>query len=275
MSALGRSVAKAAAAYAALGWHVFPCRPRGKEPITLDGFKAATTDRARVRKWWVETPGANIGLYPGPSGLLVVDIDGPKQEAIAQRLGLLAEPTLEAMTGREEGGRHRYYRAPAPPPVRESLEGLCVRCFKGYVVLPPSIHPLTGRRYAWRGPLDEVAELPPAALAELRQTVSAKRTEKTLGPAVRVPDAYVRAAIDGEVKRILAAPTGTRNVTLHRASVKLGNFCGAGLLGEEEAATVLLDAARASGYTSDDGERAALQTIRSGLAYGRHHPRVK
>ena len=32
--------------YAGRGWAVFPCQPRGKAPVTSNGFHAATTDAA-------------------------------------------------------------------------------------------------------------------------------------------------------------------------------------------------------------------------------------
>ena len=65
----------AAVYYARRGVAVFPCRPRGKEPITAHGLKDATTDVDRVLAWWQATPDANIGA---PTGLTfdVVDIDG-------------------------------------------------------------------------------------------------------------------------------------------------------------------------------------------------------
>src|SRR5258708_4431274 len=54
-----------ALAYARVGFAVFPCRPRGKEPITKHGFKDATRDEAQIRKWWTRWPDANIGIATG------------------------------------------------------------------------------------------------------------------------------------------------------------------------------------------------------------------
>jgi hypothetical protein len=88
------------------------------------------------------------------------------------------------------------------------------------------------------------------------------------------PDSpYVRAAVEGEVANIMAATQGSRNTTLHAAAVKLGTLVGAGLLTEYEAAAVLVEAARASGYVGDDGEPQARKTISSGLRWGIAHPR--
>ena len=67
----------AALGYARAGWPVFPIIPRDKNPITPNGFKDATTDGDRVRQWWEQHPGANIGLVPGRAGLIVIDIGAP------------------------------------------------------------------------------------------------------------------------------------------------------------------------------------------------------
>ena len=67
---------KAALDYAARGLPVFPCDPRGKRPLTANGFKAATRDEAQIRAWWQRQPDAMIGLPTGhASGVFVLDID--------------------------------------------------------------------------------------------------------------------------------------------------------------------------------------------------------
>src|SRR5690606_15399578 len=102
-------LAEAALRYASRGWHICPCAPRGKEAITRRGFKDASADPEQVRRWWKQTPNANIGLVPARSGLLVLDLDGPEGIASANRLGLSRIATLSARTGR---GRHLFFRHP-------------------------------------------------------------------------------------------------------------------------------------------------------------------
>jgi hypothetical protein len=190
-SELGR----AALGYAEHGWPVFPCRPRGKEPyIGPPGFHQATTDLDTVREWWTRWPDANIGLYPGPAGLLVIDVDGPAGEAVAQALGLLSEPTLTSVSGRAGGGRHLYFRHPGFHVGNRDLgPHLNVRGDAGYVLVPPSVHP-TGTRYRWAGRAEEIAPLPPRALDVLR--------------AVQEGDAAVKAPIPRRI------PIGQRNIAL-------------------------------------------------------------
>lgn len=72
---VGMEILEKALAYAAKGYYVFPCRPKGKAPLTPHGHKDATIDENIIRKWWSKWPDANIGIALKPSGLMVVDID--------------------------------------------------------------------------------------------------------------------------------------------------------------------------------------------------------
>jgi hypothetical protein len=175
----------AAAEYARHGWHVFPCAPRGKAPLIPRGFHRATCDPDTVRDWWVGTPAANIGLAPGPTGLVVLDFDGPAAEEIGRTLGCFAEPTLEVATAR---GCHRYYRHPgfhvgnvAPRP------GIDVRADAGYVLVPPSVHP-TGAVYRWRVKQVQVAVLPPGVEALLRTGTRTLADAPVVGHVGLIPE---------------------------------------------------------------------------------------
>lgn len=179
------TLAEAAARYAAQGWPIVPLhsapggrcscgRPtcdgsgRGKHPRTPNGFKDASADSAIVREWWARWPEANIGFKPSAGALLVIDLDGPDGERRAAELGLLTEPTLEVVSGRPEGGRHRYYRHPGGTIGNVTLAPhVEIRGDNGYVLLPPSVH-WSGRVYRWGGKLTDVAELPPGITARLR-----------------------------------------------------------------------------------------------------------
>lgn len=123
-------------------WRVHPLRPGGKASA-LHGENAcphtgecagghvkweqrATTDPDRIRAAW--SAGAfNVGIAPGPSGLVVVDLDVPKEEeqkgssaapcgatsflALCERAG---EPWPSTYTVRTpSGGMHLYFTAPA------------------------------------------------------------------------------------------------------------------------------------------------------------------
>jgi len=148
--------------------HILQLGDRSKEPATARGFHDATSDVATAERLWRARPNANIGLWPGPSGYVVIDVDGPVGRAAAQLLGLLSEPTLVVLTGRA-GGVHLYYRHPgfhvSNRPLAPHLD---VRADEGYVVLPPSVHP-NGTRYRWRGKFADVLDLPPHVVQALQQ----------------------------------------------------------------------------------------------------------
>ena len=139
--------------YAGKGNPVFPCKPRSKEPLTPHGFKDATTDLARIRAWWKESPDANIGLPTGAvSGLLVLDIDprnGGDQSLsdLTAKFGPLPETAIQ-MTG--GGGRHIIFRHPGVPVPKTLANGIDLKGDGGYIVVAPSVHP-SGIAYQWDG----------------------------------------------------------------------------------------------------------------------------
>ncbi len=132
----------AALGYAAQGFHVFPVKPKGKAPLTANGFKDASIDPRKIMEWWTQWPDANIGIATGKiSGLFVVDVDGDIPQGTLQ---LPDTPTV--VTGK---GKHYYYRYVEGLEISNSqkINGLPVdiRGDGGYVVAPPSIHPNGGR----------------------------------------------------------------------------------------------------------------------------------
>lgn len=213
-----RTVAGYAEAYAARGLAVFPlhtpvgsgcscgapdCRNAGKHPRIGNGFHAATNSVAQVREWWAKWPDANIGCVPGRSRHLVIDIDGPDGELTASRMSLLVEPTLEVSSGREDGGRHRWYHHPGGEIGNVPLgRGIDVRADGGYVILPPSLH-RSGKRYKWLGRWEEIARLPTGILEALRGTKGMVITDRK--PAAMIPLEPIR---DGERNSSLARYAG-------------------------------------------------------------------
>jgi hypothetical protein len=139
--------------YAARGWHVFPLKPRSKIPLIGkaaggQGFHDATIDPKQIETWWGQCPEANIGLSTGPSGLVVLDADGPEGlaelDALVRQHGPLPR-TLVSKTGR---GFHFFFSGTGIPSSQVKGSHLDVRGSTGYVVLPPSVHP-SGAAYEW------------------------------------------------------------------------------------------------------------------------------
>ncbi|MEU7842627.1 bifunctional DNA primase/polymerase, partial [Micromonospora sp. NPDC049114] len=165
--------------HAERGWHVFPLRPDDKRPAFPDhtadqctgrdprcrtaghhlGWEArATTDPARIRRAWSARP-YGIGLACGPSRLVVVDLDRPKDGTTGptglDTLAALAaahlagiDPTYTVTTG--GGGTHLYYQHPDDGPALRNTAGslgslVDTRAHGGYVVAAGST--VAGRPY--------------------------------------------------------------------------------------------------------------------------------
>lgn len=159
------ALAAAAAWYARHGVAVFPCAPRGKRPICRRGFQDATCDPEQVRRWWTDTPAANIAT---PTGRWadVVDIDGPNGHASVtnlQQRGLLPEPlALVSTPGDDDHDRPPGMHYLIPPTGDGNgtrvAPGMDFRGDGGYTLLPPS-HGPNGKQYRW------LTEFPASAVA--------------------------------------------------------------------------------------------------------------
>ena len=137
--------------YAQHGWYVFPCRPRDKHPATVNGFKDATLDPARIERFWADHPEQNVAIRTGAeSGIVVLDVDGEEGMDSLRALERKYEElpaTASILTPRE--GQHFYFRHPGGHIANTSGvpgPGLDIRGDGGYVLAPPSVGP-AGRSY--------------------------------------------------------------------------------------------------------------------------------
>lgn len=142
------SIFNIATAYAERGWAVFPCR--GKEPLTLHGFKDASHDPEQIRKWWSVPPRpparCDVAIATGAvSGIIVLDIDVKNGgleslEHLKKEFGHDAFYTYTVKTG--GGGYHFYFKHPGYHiGNRVGIRpGVDLRADGGYVVAPPSLH---------------------------------------------------------------------------------------------------------------------------------------
>ncbi|MEH1017913.1 bifunctional DNA primase/polymerase [Micromonospora sp. CPCC 206060] len=276
-----------ALAAAERGWHVFPLRPDDKRPAVRDWENRATTDPARIRRCWSTGP-YGIGVACGPSGLVVVDLDTPKNgtgtppaEWAGARHGLdvlttLADrhsqhigATYTVATGR--GGTHLYHRHPASGPALRNTAGTVgwlvdTRAHGGYVVAAGST--ANGRPYTVT--LDTDPALLPGWLAGLL----APKPLPAPGPvAVVVPvdrhGRYVAAAIRRQVAHLAAAGEGSRNHVLFTSAVALGQLAAGGALTDADVTAVLEPVALSVGLRHGEISR----TISSGLRVGARNPR--
>lgn len=146
--------ADAALAYAAWDWPVFPLKAHQKVPATRHGFKDATTNPDRIRRWWDRHPGDNVGLATGHR-FDVVDVDVPVGvhsylELLAcedKATGKGALPDAHGRVVTASGGFHLYVQPTGAGNRAGWRPGIDIRGRGGYVCAPPST--LGDRAHAW------------------------------------------------------------------------------------------------------------------------------
>ncbi len=193
-----------ALAYAKMSIPVFPCKPRGKEPLTRNGFHDATTEPDRIRAWWSRWPDANIAMPTGKrSGWVVVDVD-PEHggyDSLAELHEAGHELPLTATIKTGGGGVHHYLRYPEGEEIRNSASklgpGLDIRGEGGYVIVPPSVT---------EGPYEVLHKRPPAEVPEWlleRLTAPSRTPESNVAtiPRAKVPGAGLEGPEIGERER--------------------------------------------------------------------------
>ncbi|PPK94223.1 bifunctional DNA primase/polymerase-like protein [Kineococcus xinjiangensis] len=269
------------------GWHVFPLLPGTKVPSVCGWESKATLDPDMLITWWSRIP-FNIGIATGPSGLLVVDLDVPKEgedpdcsgerelRHLAHEAGHEVPDTFTVLTGR--GGFHRYHLVPQRQELRNSAGRLAphidTRAAGGYVLAPGSA--VNGNPYVV---LDRRPPVPlPAWLSERLRPAPLPVNQPTairLRPGVvsRRQAAYLRSAIAREVRRVEEAPCGQRNRALFVAAIALGQLVAGGAVSDAYVREVLDQAAAVhvgrDGFTAAEAHR----TITSGLRVGARRPR--
>ncbi|MEV5658155.1 bifunctional DNA primase/polymerase [Streptomyces sp. NPDC052291] len=260
------------------GWAVFPLRPGTKRPALhgetacprtgpcttghLKWEQRATTDPGRIRTAWSQAP-FNIGIATGPSGLLVVDLDMPKDnssadapdgattfKALCERTGQPVPSTRTVRTA--SGGQHLYFPAPAAARLHNTAGTLAplvdTRAWGGYVVAPGSL--VAGTRYEVEGP---------ALLRPLPDWLKTLLLPPHPKPAAPVPAAapaplrahrYAQTALQRERETVRAAGEGRRNATLLASVRAVGRFVAWGELPRHVVETAFQAEGEAVGLTA-------------------------
>lgn len=234
------------------GWQVLPLR--GKVPITRRGVHDATTDPHQIMDWWPAGAQHNIGARV-PAGLVVLDFDpqnNGSQEALEHVLQQPLPQTLVVHSGRGNGSQHRYYLHPGGQLTSTRLpEGIDVKTATGYCVMPPSLHPATGRPYRWEQ--HTPAQLPATLQALLRPQ---------LRTAVATPHAAAKHAAPGDraaqlVRFVAQLPEGKRNAGLYWAACRACDDQAPPAVFDQ-----LLSAAQHAGLTEHEARRTISSATR-------------
>ncbi|MFF7447172.1 MULTISPECIES: bifunctional DNA primase/polymerase [unclassified Streptomyces] len=280
----------AALGAAARGWYVFPLRPSSKQPALhgadrcrttgdcADGHlkweQRASTDPRRIALCW-ETYPANVAIATGPSGLVVVDLDVPKEKsgkgssdtpsgvssflALCERAGQPWPSTYTVRT--PSGGMHLYFTAPPGARLTNTAGMLAplfdTRAWGGYVVAAGSTLPEGDYEVIT---VDRVAELPAWLLSLLQPPAAAPPAPAPLivpGQATR----RASVALERETAAVAATQEGGRNTRLLAGARALGRFVAWG----EIPRAVVEEAFQAAGEAAGLSAGECRTTIRSAL----------
>ncbi|MFJ8363072.1 bifunctional DNA primase/polymerase [Streptomyces sp. NPDC093984] len=278
------------------GWRVFPLRPGSKRPA-LHGEAAcprtgpcehghrkweqrATTDPDRIRATWSRAP-YNVGIATGPSGLVVVDLDMPKDKgssdapcgattfkALCERAGHAVPITYRTRTA--SGGEHLYFTAPAGVRLSNTAgtigELVDSRAWGGYVVAAGSTTPT--------GPYEALCGSEAAPLPSWLQTILQPAPKAPEAPSVAVTgqsSRYADVALANETRNVVTAQLGEREAKLFRAARALGRFVAWGDLPRHVVEQALQEAGEAAGLSASE----CRSTLRSALNWSITHNQVK
>ncbi|MFF3206650.1 bifunctional DNA primase/polymerase [Streptomyces sp. NPDC002962] len=291
----------AALAAAERGWPVFPLRPGDKRPAghpearcpgtgrCADGHRTpeqrATTVPEAISAAWNTAP-YNVGIATGPAGLLVIDLDLPKDDSdtppeewagTADGLDVFAVlcehagerlPTETYTVRTRRGGQHLYFTAPEGTTLRSGAGVLGwkvdTRAWGGYVLAAGST--VQGRPYEV---IHEAPPIPlPAWLCDLlaHEPAPAPMPIEELAARMRRTSAYTTAAVRGELEKVLAAHEGGRNRALYFAAYALARFIRLGDLTESEAEAELTSAGLSVGLAAGECRTAIQSGFRRGGA---------
>ena len=187
------------AQYAAHGWKLVPIPPGLKGPEGLDAKGWNKRENCKVPAGWA----GNVGLAHAYSGTCALDIDDFEAARVwlAERgidlQSLLDEPDAVGISSGRPGRAKLLYRLAEPLRTKTiELNGKTVlelRCAAAngttvQDVLPPSIHPDTGKPYVWTygdelvGDWRDIPPIPPALAALWRSLITPAKQPATAGP---------------------------------------------------------------------------------------------
>jgi predicted P-loop ATPase len=124
------------------------CAAAGKHPYAKfapEGFKNASRDPSIIRDWIGRYQNSNFAARcgdPMPGGGFLGVLDEDPRNGCAESLASLPglPETVTQITGRGDGGRHRFYRFQVSPAGRTIAPGLDLQGNSKYIVLAPSRH---------------------------------------------------------------------------------------------------------------------------------------
>jgi archaellum biogenesis ATPase FlaH len=258
-----------AKALALLGLHVFPVAHRDmpkrnkrvKEPLPLNGLEAGTTSPRKIDAMWQMHPDAWVGVWCGPSGIIVGDIDehdGAKDGRETLRDHDVTEPETYSYGTLSGHGRHYIYAGPDIPngkPFGPS-QGVDRQSGNSYVI--------------WHGPVpasrDQFAPAPNWLLQNVGDRLELEKINaedfisalpnEDMGP-------YMKRAFD----RVPDTEFGRND--LYRRSVEIASLHFEGHAGAKEAFVHLAEEWLRGEYNTETYRKDLLNTVGNAIAYAK------
>jgi len=239
------------------GVEVFPCKniPADPEchkaPLTIRGFKDASTDEAIIRGWWQCWPDALVGVVAEKFCAVDVDLQHAAARAWLDQHRHKIPITRTHRTQR--GGLHFLFRPHAEvgcsvailaPHVDTRGQG------KGYVIWWPA----HGFEVMHR---EVIAPVPGWIVTALRPATPEPAVAAT--SIKRPSNSLVAARLSGIIARAASAQEGERNSVTFWCGCRLAEMVRDQMIGREEAMALLIEAAARSGLP----QREILRTARS------------
>ncbi len=287
------------------GYSPLTILPGTKRPTEKEWSERCETplDVQGIERLCREFPKAGVGVACGYGGLVAIDVDTDDPVIIAAIEAVLPEALI---TKRGKRGYTLFFRTSEPihtrifkTPKGHAKKGetiVEILALGRQTVLPPTIHPDTGKPYEWRTeetlfdtrledlPLvaDDIDEKIEAAIAQWIEGPEDWLGEDFTQEVVHAHDfndgtrkryiAFVNKAIEEQVQELAAmAPDSGRNDALNGIVYRLGKFVHHRIISREELEAPFIEACRANGLMND-GRHAVIATIRSALKASRKNP---
>ena len=300
-----------AASYSARGFSPVPILAGGKTPGVNSRFlpqwqqyctEAANQDQLAL---WAQDEACGLGLCTGYGGLIGIDVDCPKANAAVKAiLGGMGAPVKIGRRGctalfRDPSGEIRssdFRAAPVIGPDGKRRQETLVQILGAgrQTVLPPTVHPDTGRPYSWhQGSLEScrINDLPiitadridalAAALAplmpEVVQFTPAAPTHATLRTDLsplerRRYEAMARGLLSWVKNTLAKRGPGGRSRAARGMAQTFQPFIRDGFIGEAEVHEALVTASKLNGLVKRNGIKDVLRDIRRGSEAGAADP---
>jgi len=232
-----------------------------------------------------------VGVALGYEGLVAVDID-TEDPSVREAVRSVIPASPVAKFGAR--GRTDFYieRTGSIRPRKFRARGgdmlVEVLATGNQTVIPPSMHPTTGKPYEWLGdatlfdmPVDELPMVSPGICEQLATALFpwtrilslpalpaiAARAARELSDRDRVCQCrYGHAILDRDAALLARmGPNTGRNVAVFRLVCRLGRWAHHGFLATDAMTDTILSACEQNGLLREDGRRSVLATIASGL----------